>query len=51
MPFTNTYGAVWEAGIGGVTLPTPPLDLRITNTIGQQVGPDVMASSPPSMQA
>jgi hypothetical protein len=37
MPCKNTYGAVWEAGIGGVALPTPPLDLRITNGLLQQV--------------
>jgi hypothetical protein len=28
---------VWEAGLNGVALPLPPLDLRITNTLQQQV--------------
>lgn len=37
MPCTNTYGAVWEAGLNHESLPGPPVDLRITNTLGQQV--------------
>lgn len=33
MACKNTYGAVWEVSV----LPAPPLDLRITNSLNQQV--------------
>jgi hypothetical protein len=30
----NTFGAVWEAS----KLPEPPLDIRLTNSVGEKVG-------------
>lgn len=37
MPCKNTFGAVWEAGFNGIALPSPPLNLRVTNKLKQQV--------------
>jgi hypothetical protein len=34
MAMDNTFGAVWEAN----NFPEPPLDLRVTNSVGEKVG-------------